>query len=177
MRNVLWVLIIAGLGACQPVSVQRMDSTAPVEAKVADENEAYWLVEWHRVIALPEDQLLLTLKTREFEFEQSANPETRLRLALLLAEGPQPVRDQGRALKLLNGFDARQASASARALAALLKQVIEEQRWSIDKMGELNRNLKTSRMHVEELKLQLQELTTIEQHIQQRELPNRQTEQ
>jgi hypothetical protein len=140
-------------------------------------DEAYWLEEWHRVIALPEDQLLVTLKAREHEFEQSADAETRMRLVLLLAEGPQPVRDQGRALILLNGLDVGQASASTRALAALLKQVIEEQRWSIDKMAELNRKLKASQVRVEELELQLQELTTIEQHIQQREIPDSQTEQ
>lgn len=175
MRNLLLVVVFASLGACQSVSAQRMDVPAPVAARMSD--EACWLEEWHRVIALPEDQLLLTLETREFEFEQSANPENRLRLALLLAEGPQPVRDQGRALELLNGFDAGQASDSARALAALLKQVIEEQRWSIDKIDELKRNLKASQTDVEELQLQLQELTTIEQHIQQRELPGRQTEQ
>jgi uncharacterized protein (DUF342 family) len=62
-------------------------------------------------------------------------------------------------------------------LAALLKQVLDEQRWSIDKIAELNQKLKASRMRVEELELQLQELTTIEQHIQQRELPDSRTEQ
>jgi len=175
VRNLLWILVIAGLSACQPINVQHMDGPGPVAARVCD--EACWLEEWHRVIALPEDQLLLTLKAREHEFEQSANPETRMRLVLLLAEGPQPVRDQGRALKLLNGLDVGQASASTRALAALLKQVIEEQRWSIDKMAELNRKLKASQVRVEELELQLQELTTIEQHIQQREIPDSQTEQ
>jgi hypothetical protein len=141
------------------------------------DDDAYWLEEWHRIIALPEDQLVATFKTRELEFERSANPETRLRLALLLAEGPQPVRDQARALKLLKGLDAGQASDGARALAALLQQVIEEQRWSINKMTELNKKLEESKTHVNELELQLQELTTIEQNIQQRELPSSQKEQ
>jgi len=140
------------------------------------DDEAYWLEEWHRVIELPEDQLLATFETRELEFERSANPGSRLRLALLLAEGPQPVRDQTRGLELLKELDAGQASDSARALAALLQQVIEEQRWSIDKMTELNQKLEASQAHVEELELQLQELTTIEQNIQQRELPSSQKE-
>ncbi|MEN8206859.1 MAG: hypothetical protein ABFS24_12725 [Pseudomonadota bacterium] len=172
MRNLMWVVAITGLSACQLVNLQHVDG--PFAVGVDD--EAYWLEEWHRVIALPEDQLLLTFRTREHEFEQSANPGTRLHLALLLAEGPQPVRDQARALKLLTELDAGQASDSARALAALLKQVIEEQRWSIDKMTELNRKLKTSQTHVEALELQLQELATIEQNIQQRELPDSEKE-
>jgi len=170
VHNLLWIVVIIGLSACQPVTHRHVDGPVPVVARVDD--EAYWLEEWHRVIALPEEQLLLTFKARELEFERSANPETRLRLVLLLAEGPQPVRDQTRALKLLTELDAGQASDSAKALAALLKQVIEEQRWSINKMAELNRELEASKTHVEELELQLQELTTIEQNIQQREIPS-----
>jgi len=175
VRKLLWVLVITGLSACQPANVQRMYDPVPVTATVGD--EAYWLEEWHRDIALPEEQLRHTLKTRELEFKRSANPETCLHLALLLAEGPQPVRNQVRALKLLQGLDTGQASDSARALAALLIQVVEEQRWSIDKMNELKRNLKDTQAQVEELQLQLQELTTIEQHIQQRELPSSRSEQ
>ena len=175
MHNLLWLVTIIGLSACQPVTVRHEDCLVPVSESMND--EAYWLDEWHWVIALPEDQLVETFKTRELEFERSANPETRLRLALLLAEGPQPVRDQARALELLKELDAGQASASARALAALLQQVIEEQRWSINKMTELNKKLEASQTHAAELELQLQELTTIEQNIQQRELPNSQKEQ
>lgn len=170
MRNLLWAVSITGLVACQPVAVQRVDGPVPVAVRVDD--AAYWLEEWQRVIALPEDQLVQTFTTRELEFEQSANPRTRLRLALLLAEGPQPVRNQARALELLSGLEAGLASDSARALAALLKQVIEEQRWSSDKIAELNQKSKDFQMQVEELERQLQELTTIEQNIQQRELPS-----
>jgi hypothetical protein len=141
-----------------------------VDVKVDD--AARWLEEWHQEIALPEDQLLLTFKARELEFERSANPGTRLRLALLLAEGPQPVRDQARALELLAGLEAGQASDSERALAALLKQVIEEQKWLSDKVAETNRKSKAIQVHAEELQRQLQELTTIEQNIQQRDLPS-----
>jgi hypothetical protein len=82
------------------------------------------------------------------------------------------VRDQARALELLSEFDAAQASDSAKALAALLTQVIKEQRWFSDKVDELNRKSKDSQTHVEELEHQLRELTTIEQNIQQRELPS-----
>ena len=174
MRNLPWIVLLTCLSACQPLTIRRVDGPVPVAVRVDD--ESYWLEEWHRVIALPEDQLVLTFNTRELEFEQSANPKTRLRLALLLAEGPRPVRDQARALKLLAEFDAGRASDSAKALAALLQQVIAEQRWSNDKMTGLNRELQDSRMRVEELERQLHELMTIEQNIQQRELPGNRKE-
>ena len=174
MRNLLWVMAIIGTSACQQIPAQHVDTPVPVGVHV--DGEAYWLKEWYRVIALPENQLVLAFKTRELEFDRSANPESRLRLALLLAEGPQPVRNQARALELLMELNAGQASDYAKALAALLQQVIEEQRWSIDKIAELNRKLKVSQTQVEELELQLQELTTIEQNIQERELPSSQEE-
>jgi hypothetical protein len=166
----LWIVAIIGVAACQPITVKEVD--CPLTTTVRMDDAAYWLEEWQRAIALPEDRLVQTLNTRELEFERSANPRTRLRLALLLAEGPQPVRDQARALELLSDFDASQASDSEKALAALLTQVIKEQRWFSDKIAELNRKSKDSQTHVEELERQLRELTTIEQNIQQRELPN-----
>ena len=174
MRNLLLVLGIIGLNACQAVTVNQADSPVPVSVRADD--AACWLEEWHRVITLPEDQLVQAFNTRQLEFERSANPETRLRLVLLLAEGPQPVRDQARALELLKELDAEQASDSANALAALLRQVLEEQRWLSNKMTGLNRDLKDSQMHVDELERQLRELTTIEQNIQEREIPNSQKE-
>ena len=170
MRNLLWIAAITALSACQQVPVQPVDCPMLVEVKMDD--TARWLEEWHQDITLPEDQLLQTFKARELEFERSANPGSRLRLALLLAEGPQPVRDQARALELLAGLDAGQASDSERALAALLKQVIEEQKWLIDKVAETNRKWKDTQAHADELERQLQELTTIEQNIQQRKLPS-----
>ena len=174
MHNLLWIVLFTCLSACQPVTIRHGDGSVPVALRVDD--ESYWLEEWHQAIALPEDQLVLTVKTRELEFEQSANPRTRLRLALLLAEGPQPVRDQARALELLTQLDAGQASDSEKALAALLQQVIAEQRWSGDKISGMNRELQDSRARVEELERQLHELTTIEQSIQQRELPGNRKE-
>lgn len=170
MRNLLLLLGILVLNACQAVTVKHEDSPVQVVEKVDD--AADWLEEWHRIIALPGDQLVQMFNARQLEFERSANPGTRLRLALLLAEGPQPVRDQVRALELLKELDAEQASDSAIALAALLRQVIEEQKWLTNKMTGLNSDLKDYQTQVDELERQLRELTTIEQNIQERELPN-----
>ena len=157
------------LSACQPVTVQHSDGVVPVSLRVDD--AAYWLEEWHWVTGLSEVQQQEILASREREFQQSATPRNRLRLALLLAEGPGSVRDQRRALELLEEMDMDQASDSGKALSALLQQVIAEYDWFGDKITHLRASLKESETRVEELERQLQELTTIEQNIQQREIP------
>ncbi|GMQ83542.1 MAG: hypothetical protein BMS9Abin06_0277 [Gammaproteobacteria bacterium] len=156
--------------ACQPMTVQRSAGPVPVAVRIDD--AAYWLEEWQQLIKLPDEQLKQTLEIRRQAFIRSAEPRTRLRLALLLAAGPKSVRDPGRALKLLKGLDMDRADDSARALAALLQQNIEEQDWSGGKIAGLREKLTQSEARVEELERQLHEFTTIEQNIQQRETPN-----
>jgi hypothetical protein len=149
------------------VTVQRSEE-GPVPVTVRVDNAAYWLEEWYRVKELPEHQLVQILETRKQEFEHLPGPRNRLRLALLLAEGPAPVRDQAQAQRLLKDLNPAEASASAKALAALLEQVIAEQRWSVDKIAEQRTRIEQSEARIEELERQLQELTDIEQSIQQR---------
>ena len=168
--RVLGLLLFVGLAACQPVTVQRSDEGGvPVTVRVDD--AAYWLEEWYRLKDLPEAQLVEIVASRRQEFEQSPVPRNRLRLALLLAEGPAPVRDQAQAQRLLRELDPAEASASAKALAALLDQVIAEQRWSVDKIAEQRAKIEQNAARIEELERQLQELTTIEQNIQLRVIP------
>jgi len=162
-------IAILVLSACQPVTVQHGEGVVPISLRVDD--AAYWLEEWHWVSSLTEVQQREILASREREFQQSVTPRNRLRLALLLAEGPGSIRDQGRALELLKGMDTDQASDSGKALSALLQQVIAEYDWFNVKISRLSANLKESETRVEELERQLQELTTIEQNIQQREIP------
>ena len=167
MPRVLGFLLLVSLAACQPVTVQRSDEGGvPVTVRVDD--AAYWLEEWYRLKDLPEAQLVEIVASRRQEFEQLPGPRNRLRLALLLAEGPAPVRDQAHAQRLLRGLDPAEASASAKALAALLDQVIAEQRWSVDKIAEQRAKIEQNAARIEELERQLQELTDIEQSIQQR---------
>jgi len=160
------LLVFIVISGCQPVTVKRTDGPVPLAVRVDD--AAYWLEEWNRIRGLSDDKLQRTLKTRERDFLKAPSPRSRLRLTLLLAEGPKLVRNQPRALTLLKGLDATRASDSAKALAALLAQVISEQLWSRDKMTELRSRLKQADTRVEELERQLQELTNIEQSIQQR---------
>jgi len=174
--KLIWITILV-LSACRPVTVQQhSEGVVPMSLRVDD--AAYWLEEWHWITGLPEGQQREILANREREFQLAATPRNRLRLALLLAEGPGSVRDQGRALELLEEMDIDQASDSGKALSALLQQVIAEHDWFSDKISDLNdklsdlgANLEESETRVEELERQLQELTTIEQNIQQREIP------
>ncbi|MDT8387087.1 MAG: hypothetical protein RQ736_06205 [Thiogranum sp.] len=138
----------------------------PLTVRVDD--VAYWLEQWQRVLALPEDNLQLALQVREDEFARTDNARNRLRLALLLATGPAPVRDQKRASSLLKEIDISTAGGGEKAFAALLEQMIAEQQWSSDKMTELKARLSATEARVAELEQQLQELKNIEQTIQQR---------
>jgi hypothetical protein len=157
-------------GGCQPMLVQSHDD-GPVPVTLRVDDAAYWLEEWYRVTVLSGDQIERTLVTLEQEFAARQDTRNRLRLALLLAEGPVAVRNQRRALSLLEGLDQERASGSARALAALLSQVVREQAAASDKITALKQNLKQTGDRVQELEQQLQELTDIEQSIQQREAP------
>ncbi|MEA2081114.1 MAG: hypothetical protein U9P00_14945 [Pseudomonadota bacterium] len=149
--------------------MQHTEGVVPVSLRVDD--AAYWLEEWYWVTGLPETQQREILANREREFQASATPRNRLRLALLLAEGSGSVRDQRRALELLEGMDTDQVSDSGKALSALLRQVIAEHDWFGDQITGLRNQLKESETRVEELERQLQALTAIEQNIQQREMP------
>ena len=167
MSRLLVLLLFVSLAACQPVTVQRSDEgRVPVTVRVDD--AAYWLEEWYRVRDLPEAQLVEIVASRRQEFEELPGPRNRLRLALLLAEGPAVVRDQAQAQRLLRELDPAEASASAKALAVLLDQVVAEQRWSVAKIAEQKTKIELNAARIEELERQLQELTDIEQSIQQR---------
>lgn len=170
MRNFIVLSGCLLVAACQPVTVQHHEA-GPVPVTLRVDDAAYWLEEWHRLIELPRDEFAQTLQTREQEFVRSQDPRTRLRLVLLLAEGPAQVRDPARALTLLKGLDKVRASDSARALAALLTQILREQVDAGDKISKLKRDLALADARVKELEQQLQELTNIEQSIQQRETP------
>ena len=167
MPRLLLLLLLVATTGCQPVTVQR-SSEGPVPVTVRVDDAAYWLEEWYRAKDLPADQLQQLVHTRRQEFEQAPSARSRLRLALLLAAGPAPVRDQLEAQRLLQGLDRDAGDESAKALAALLEQMIAEQRWSIDKIGEHRTKIEQASARIEELERQLQELTDIEQSIQQR---------
>ena len=142
------------------------DAVLPFVVRMDD--VGFWLEEWDRVRALPEAELEQVLAHREERYARNHAARPGLRLALLLSAGPAPVRDHERASSILKKIDLSGEEPGARALAALLEQMIAEQQWSSDKIAELRALLKESAARVEELERQLQELTDIEQSIQQR---------
>lgn len=170
MPNFLIYIVLILIVGCQPMAVQRHEE-GPVPVTLRVDDAAYWLEEWQRTMTLPADQVTQAVTLREQEFASSPDPRTRLRLVLLLAEGPQGVRDERRALALLEKLDAAHASPSTLALAALLDQVVRKQVVAGDKIATLRQGLNESTERVKELERQLQELTDIEQSIQQRETP------
>jgi hypothetical protein len=174
MHKFAVLLCLASLLACQPVVHTRNGepvtaSAGPRAIFVVGDDVGAWLAEWKHVVELPEDGVQKALKAREQVYERTADPRDGVRLALLLAQGPKPVRDQSRASKLLKELNMDKAGEGPRALAALLEQVIGEQHWAGDKITELRSKLKDSGTRIEELEQQLQEVTNIEQSIQQRD--------
>jgi hypothetical protein len=168
--RVLFLSASVLLGACQPVTVYRdPGGEAPVALRVDD--AAYWLEEWRQVLSLPDDQLQQVLRSREQAFGRDGDVRSRLRLALLLAEGPPLVRDRLRALSLLQSVDPEAAGGSAGALAVLLRQTVSAQVSAEGKIKRLRQDLALREQRIAELERQLQEVTDIEQSIQQRETP------
>lgn len=165
MYRLVFVCLL--LVACQPVTVQRTENLVPVSVRVDD--AAYWLEEWKRTRELPSGQQVEILGKREQAFSESSGPRNRLRLALLLAAGPDSIRNQDRAYNLLKDMNYDEASHSAQALSTLLMQMIGEQQESSGKIKLLEARLEQSQARTQELERQLQALTDIEQKIQNRE--------
>jgi len=90
---------------------------------------------------------------------------------LLLAVGNEPVRDTRQARQLLEELDTPPESPRSQELVAILKQFLDEQEVAARKLKELSRQVSAQNMRIEELEEQQKALTTIEQSIQQREIP------
>lgn len=170
MYRVLIFSVSLLLGACQPVAVHHgPGGEGPMAFRVDD--AAYWLEEWRQVLSLPDEQLQQVLRNREQSFGRDGDVRSRLRLALLLAEGPPAVRDQLRALSLLQSLDPEAVGGSAGALAVLLRETVSAQVSANGKIKRLQEDLALRERRIRELERQLQEVTDIEQSIQQRETP------
>jgi hypothetical protein len=166
----LFIIVFVLAAGCQPMAVQHNDE-GPVPVTLRVDDAAYWLEEWYRMQSLPAGQVKQAVKVREEEFSRNPDARNRLRLVLLLAEGPRRVRDERRAYVLLSELDESHTTPSSRALAALLTQMVGEKVAAGDRIATLRQELSESEERVLELERQLQELTDIEQSIQQRETP------
>ena len=146
-----------------------LNSPAPVIH--AGQGVNYWLAELHDTRGMKPDQQQQTLESWEREFSKNPSSNNRLRVALLLATGSEEVRDQKRALRLLDEIDTSLYDVSDREMITVLQQFLGEEGEANRKIHILWKQVTEQNRRIEELEKQLQALTTIEQKIQQREKP------
>ena len=177
------IVLLLTVSACS--ELQQYRNSWPALATDDGRGADYWLAESHATRGMTADQQRQILESREKELRNNPNSSNRLRVALLLAAGSEEIRDQRRALTLLEELDLASYSVSDQEMVTVFRQLLVDQRkanrkiyilWKHDgeqsqQIGDLDQQLTEQRQRVEELEQQLQALTTIEQKIQQRESP------
>lgn len=175
-RWLILALVLLASG-CTPLTLSR-NSEKPIPVQLRVDDAAYWLDEWYRVIQLPDDQYKTALAAREANFASKPGPRSRLRLALLLAEGKPLGLDRPRALKLVKGLEPG-ATDSAKALALLLENRLTQLK-KVKKpkappkplkesgKADTSKELQAAQQRIKELEQQLHDITAIEQNIQER---------
>ena len=160
----LFILALTGCSGLQQVSGYEL---VPVIDRGSDLSSR--LEELHESRELTPGQSETLLASREHDFLNNPNFNNRMNLALLLAAGDKGIQNQVRALDLLEGIDPMPDSADEQELVIILKQFLEAQVEINSKNEVLSKQLSEQEKHIEELKQQLKELTTIEQNIQHRD--------
>jgi hypothetical protein len=173
MRLPLLVLLIlaAMLTGCAELQQQFPALESAPACKEPAGGANHWLAEIGGTRDQSPDHQQQTLEEWEQAFQASPNIDNRMRLVLLLATGADTVRDPRRAHRLLNGIDPLPAGAGDRELISLLLLWLDDQSESARKLDILWKQVTTQNRRVEELEQQLQALTTIEQNIQNRDIP------
>lgn len=169
MRLLLLSVLVVMLSACSELQYYSSDGFAPVIDRGRGVNN--WLNELHETRAMSPELLQQTQETWEKEFRTNPSLNNRMRLALLLAAGEEPVRDHKRARKLLQGVDPEAINDTDQELVNVLQQYLEEQGQAQQKITILWQQVTEQSRRIEELEQQLEALTAIEQNIQQREKP------
>ena len=165
----LLILSLLLLSACS--ELQYYSSNGPAPVIHGGQGVNYWLADLHRTRDMTPDQQQQTLESWEREFRGNPSSNNRLRVALLLATGSEEVRDQKRALKLLDEIDTALYDISDREMITVLQQFLREEAEENRRIQILWKQVTEQNRRTEELEKQLRALTTIEQKIQQREKP------
>lgn len=156
---ILPFLILLGCNSLQPESGSFL---APVStAGGAD----YWLGQVNDTHGLPPSELQDVLLSWESDFQRQPDTGNRLKLALLLAFGDEPVRDTAKARRVLEGMDITMISPGDRELVSILEHYV---RLSLD-IEKLSNRANRKDNKIKELEQKLRDLTSIEQTIQQRD--------
>jgi hypothetical protein len=169
IKTCLILVSILVLGACSELQSYSGSGFAPVVTGGHSADD--WLDELHATRTMSPQQLRHELGSRQHDFRYNPSASNRLRLVLLLAAGNEPVRDTRQARQLLEELDTPPDSPGSQELVAILKQFLDEQAVAAGKLKELSRQVSTQNTRIEELEEQQKALTTIEQSIQQREIP------
>lgn len=163
----LLILLLLVLSAC--AELQQYNRNWPVSVIQGGQGADYWLAELHATRGMTADQQQQTLESLEQEFHDNPSPNNRLRVALLLATGNEEIRNQRRALTLLEDIDPTPYNTSDQEMITVFRQFLGEQRKANRKINILWKQVSEQNQRVEELEQQMQALTTIEQKIRQRE--------
>jgi hypothetical protein len=170
MRISLLVLLVL-LTGCAALQQRITEPSPPAPCKESTSGANRWLAEINATRDQSPDRQQQTLEAWEQAFQASPGIDNRMRLVLLLATGADNVRDARRARRLLNGIDPLPASTGDRELISLLLMWLGDQGESARKLDILWKQVTTQNRRIEELEQQLQALTTIEQNIQNRDIP------
>jgi hypothetical protein len=162
-------ILVLALGAC--AELPQYWEAEPVVAVEAGSGAPTWLEAVHTVRDDSPEQQQTTLENWEQAFKGNPDINNRMRLALLLATGAEPLRDARRARRLLNEIDPLPESAGDREMIAMLQMWLDEQAQAGRKLNILWKQVTGQNRRIEELEQQLQALTTIEQNIQSRDVP------
>lgn len=162
-------IMVLALGACAEFPPYwKAESPRAAEAR---SGATTWLEAVHAVRDDSPAQQQTTLDNWEQAFEGNPDINNRMRLAVLLATGAEPLRDARRARRLLDGVDPLPESAGDREMIVLLQLWLDEQAQASRKLSILWKQATAQNRRIEELEQQLQALTTIEQNIQSRDVP------
>lgn len=139
-------------------------SAAPAAIRSQQPTPAALLEYAQTVARLPPDGLTTELLRAEQRFHDHPDGGNRVRLALVLSVPGSGAENQKQAMSLLAPLQGPNADPELRPLAIVLSEFLA-------RLAHLREQLKASRDESALLHRQLQSLTTIERHIQKRDVP------
>ncbi|MCW8874482.1 MAG: hypothetical protein OQK27_01915 [Gammaproteobacteria bacterium] len=160
-----WLVLLLALSGCVHWELPPV-SDRSIAARGSD-----WLSEAREVQQMPAHIQPEELQRRQQVHKYEDTAVSGLRLVLLLTLGVEAVRDEARALEVLNGIDATHLDVSQLALADLLGQMSRERQQAKALRRAERKVLAEQEARIRELETQLEAVTSIEQSIRQRQKP------
>ena len=160
-----WLVLLLVLSGCAHWELP------PVSDRSIAASGSDWLSETREVQLMPAHIQPVELQRRQQAHKHEDTAVSGLRLALLLTLGGEAVRDEARALEILNGIDATRLTVSQLALADLLGQLSRERQQAQALRRAERKVLAEQEARIRELESQLEAVTSIEQSIRQRQKP------